>query len=253
MSNPSSPVQPGVGVGVDARAGAGAPGPAVQADAVTVRYGLVQALIDVGFVLPPQRLLAVTGPSGAGKSTLLWVLAGAVTPTLGRVIVFGDPVGAGGGPAYRGVGSGRAPGAASVGLVPQGNGLAAVLTATENVLFPLLARGVPRADAWTRTEAALDSVGLGESGGHLVEELSGGQQQRVAVARVLALDPDLVLADEPTSELDHGNREVVLRLLRERVAAGRTVVMATHDPEAAAVADDVLALDSGRATWVAAS
>lgn len=218
---------------------------AVRADELTVRFGSVDALVEVGFELPTHRLLAVTGPSGAGKSTLLWALAGLVQPARGRVLVFGDPVADRGDTAYRAAGGGRA----RVGLVPQGNGLAAVLTATENVLLPLLARGVFRDEAWSRTEAALDAVGLGESGGHLVEELSGGQQQRVAVARVLALDPDLVLADEPTSELDHGNREVVLRLLRERVAAGRTVVMATHDPEAAAVADHVLALDAGRAAW----
>lgn len=220
--------------------------PAVQVGGLSVRYGSVDALVDVGFELPAHRLLAVTGPSGAGKSTLLWALAGLVRPRAGRILVFGKPVADGRDTAYRADGCGAA---TRVGLVPQGNGLAAVLTATENVLFPLLARGVGRGEAWSRTKAALDAVGLGESGGHLIEELSGGQQQRVAVARVLALDPGLVLADEPTSELDHGNREAVLRLLRERVAAGRTVVMATHDPEAAAVADHVLALDAGRATW----
>ena len=128
-------------------------------------------------------------------------------------------------------------------LIPQGNGLAAMLTARENVLVPLLARGVAPEDAPARAAAALDSVGLGEVFSHLVEELSGGQ--RVAVARALALDCLVLLADEPTSELDHTNREVVLRRLRARASQGAAVVMATHDPEAAAAADRVVHLDDG--------
>ena len=111
-------------------------------------------------------------------------------------------------------------------LIPQGNGLAAMLTARENVLVPLLARGVAPEDAPARAAAALDSVGLGEVFSHLVEELSGGQQQRVAVARALALDCLVLLADEPASELDHTNR----------------------DPEAAAAADRVVHLDDGALT-----
>jgi putative ABC transport system ATP-binding protein len=211
--------------------------PAVQVGELTVRFGQVVALRQVTCVVPTGCFLAVTGPSGAGKSTLLWSMAGALQPSSGSVRVFGVPVPARQEAARRGVG-----------LVPQGNGLAAVLTATENILFPLLAAGVAVADALARTQDALAAVGLEGSGTHLVEELSGGQQQRVAVARGLALDPPLLLADEPTSELDHANRERVLTLLRERVSAGRTVVMATHDPEAAAVADEVLHLDEGVAT-----
>lgn len=110
---------------------------------------------------------------------------------------------------------------------------------------PLLARGVAAAHAPARADAALDAVGLGEVFSHLVEELSGGQQQRVAVARALALDCRVLLADEPTSELDHTNREVVLRLLRARASQGAAVVMATHDPEAVAAADLVVHLDDG--------
>ncbi len=113
---------------------------------------------------------------------------------------------------------------------------------------PLLARGVAAAHAPARADAALDSVGLGEVFSHLVEELSGGQQQRVAVARALALDCLVLLADEPTSELDHTNREVVLRRLRARASQGAAVVMATHDPEAAAAADRVVHLDDGALT-----
>ena len=136
--------------------------------------------------------------------------------------------------------------AAGVATVPQGNGLAAVLTAHENVLLPLLARGGDPAGAPPRASAALDAVGLADVHSHLVEELSGGQQQRVAVARGLALSAPVLLADEPTSELDHASRSVVLALLRSQAEAGAAVVMTTHDPEAAAAADRVLHLDDGR-------
>ena len=129
--------------------------------------------------------------------------------------------------------------------MPQGNGLAAVLTALENVMLPLLAASQAPAAAHAAATAALASLGLGDSMNHLVEELSGGQQQRVAVARGLALGAPTLLTDEPTSELDHGNREVVLTLLRAHADAGNVVVMATHDPEAAAVADRVVRLDEG--------
>ena len=122
-------------------------------------------------------------------------------------------------------------------MVPQGNGLAAVLSAHENVLMPLLARAVEPGAAAARAAEALDAVGLGEIHSHLVEELSGGQQQRVAVARGLALASPVLLADEPTSELDHASRAVVLTLLRARAEAGAAVVMTTHDPEAAEAAD----------------
>ena len=201
--------------------------------------GATTALDAVDLVVHPGELVAVTGHSGAGKSTLLSVVAGIVTPDAGEVLVDGRRVG---GVVAAGVAEAVA---AGVALIPQGNGLAAMLTARENVLVPLLARGVAAAHAPARADAALDAVGLGEVFSHLVEELSGGQQQRVAVARALALDCRVLLADEPTSELDHTNREVVLRLLRARASQGAAVVMATHDPEAAAAADRVVHLDDG--------
>jgi putative ABC transport system ATP-binding protein len=140
--------------------------------------------------------------------------------------------------------------AAGVVLVPQDNALASVLTATENVLVPLLAVGVDPEDAMERTEAALEAVGLGSAGNQLIEELSGGQQQRVAVARGLAQRGGAVLADEPTSELDAVNRARVVLLLRAEADRGAAVVLATHDPEAAAECDAELHLDAGVATWV---
>ena len=216
--------------------------PAVACTGLVVRFGATTALDGVDLVVRPGELVAVTGHSGAGKSTLLSVVAGIVTPDAGEVLVDGRRVG---GVVAAGVAEAVA---AGVALIPQGNGLAAMLTARENVLVPLLARGVAAAHAPARADAALDAVGLGEVFSHLVEELSGGQQQRVAVARALALDCRVLLADEPTSELDHTNREVVLRLLRARASQGAAVVMATHDPEAAAAADRVVHLDDGALT-----
>ena len=207
---------------------------AVACSGLVVRFGATTALDGVDLEVHRGELVAVTGHSGAGKTPLLSVVAGIVRPAAGRTLV--------GGRAVDGLEDAVA---AGVALIPQGNGLAAMLTAHENVLLPLLARGVPAGEAPGQAAAALDAVGLGEVHTHLVEELSGGQQQRVAVARALAVHSPVLLADEPTSELDHVNREVVLGLLRDRARAGAAVVMATHDPEAAAAADRVVHLDDG--------
>ncbi len=208
--------------------------PTVWCSGLVVHFGTTTALDGVDLEVRPGELVAVTGHSGAGKSTLLSVVAGIVRPAQGQALVGGSVV------------DGLAAAvAAGVALIPQGNGLAAMLSAHENVLLPLLARGVAAGEAPGQAAAALDAVGLGDVHSHLVEELSGGQQQRVAVARSLAVRSTVLLADEPTSELDHVNREVVLRLLRDRARAGAAVVMATHDPEAAAAADRVVHLDDG--------
>ncbi|MDF1606308.1 ATP-binding cassette domain-containing protein [Nocardioides sp. YIM 152315] len=207
-----------------------------------VRYGAgeaqVVALRGVDLMVQPGQLLAVTGPSGAGKSTLLWALAGALRPDAGEVSVAGTVL------------TDRAQ-AASLGVVvvPQGNGLASSLTAAENVVVPLLSGGVAADEAARRTDHALALVGLEESGNHLIEELSGGQQQRVALARAFAAQAGVLLADEPTSDLDAANRERVMAALRAEAQRGAAVVMATHDPEAAEQTDGELHLDEGVATW----
>ena len=211
----------------------------LELESVEVRYGGLVAVATLSLTVPAGLMLAVTGPSGAGKTSLLWLMAGALEPDRGSVHVDGSPVGARPEAAARGVA-----------VVPQGNGLAAVLTAYENIVVPLLDGGVPSGDADRRAREALEVVGLGEWAEHLVEELSGGQQQRVAVARALATQASVLLADEPTSDLDGRNREVVLTALRAAADRGAVVVMATHDPEAAAAADGELALDSGEPTWV---
>ena len=214
---------------------------ALELAEIEVRYDGVPALASLTLRVPGGRILAVTGPSGAGKTTLLWAMAGALDPDRGRVEVDGVPVGTRAAAAARGIA-----------IVPQGNGLAAVLTAYENIVVPLLDTGVTVENAEARAREALSVVGLEEWAEHLVEELSGGQQQRVAVARALAVRAGVLLADEPTSDLDGRNREVVLTALRAAADRGAVVVLATHDPEAAAAADGELALDAGEATWVRA-
>ncbi|MEP6762238.1 MAG: ATP-binding cassette domain-containing protein, partial [Sporichthyaceae bacterium] len=169
---------------------------ALRAAGLRVEYGAVVALHDIDLVVQPGELVSVTGPSGAGKTSLLWALAGALSPA-GGTVHLGDTAVSG-----REQASGL-----GIAVVPQGNALANALTAHENVLVPLLAAGVTPADAARRTSQALALVGLEESGGHLIEELSGGQQQRVALARAFAAEATVLLADEPTSDLDAANRE----------------------------------------------
>jgi len=207
----------------------------LAADRVTVAYGKDRpALLDVSATAVPGRVLAVTGPSGAGKTTLLWAMAGLLRPSRGTVTVDGTPL------RDRDHAVGQ-----RVVLIPQDNGLATILTAGENVQVALVAVGAPPADARRLTAEALDRLGLTGQADQLVEELSGGQQQRAAIARGLALRGDVLLADEVTSELDAANRQRVLELLREEARRGAAVVLATHDPEAAAACDGELHLVDG--------
>lgn len=211
----------------------------LEASDLSVAYGDKLAVHPLTLLVPGGRMLSVTGPSGAGKSSLLWALACAIRPSSGTVLVDGSEL------------SDRdAAARAGVVLVPQRNGLGGTLSAEESVLVPLLALGVPAREALQRVSESLERVGLAESGRHLVDQLSGGQQQRVALARAFALRPGVLLADESTSDLDAGNRELMIAALREESARGASVVLATHDPEAAAETDATLALDEGVATWV---
>jgi putative ABC transport system ATP-binding protein len=214
-----------------------APAEALRATGIEVRYGDQVAVWATDLVLEPGRLVAVTGPSGAGKSSLLGALSGLVPLAAGTLSVAGQPV------------SGRDQAVRRrIVLIPQGNALLRMLSAIENVAMPLIAARL--ADARARAEAALLAVGLDEAADQLLEELSGGQQQRVAVARGLAEQGSYLLADEPTSELDAANRGRVMGLLRAEARRGAGVLVATHDPEAAAMCDAELRLDEGRSNWV---
>lgn len=178
------------------------------------------------------RVLAVRGPSGSGKSSLLAMLGGLIAPSAGTVTLDGAPVGPDSDLALR----------RRFGLVLQGYGLVAALTARENIAVVLQAAGVPRSEVRARVDAVLEGVGLAPVADHLVEDLSGGQQQRVAVARALVTAADVLLADEPTAELDADNRGLIVSLLVERARAGAVVLIASHDPDVVDVCDDVLDL-----------
>jgi len=201
---------------------------------IDYRRGGRQILDGIDVRAYAGEALAVTGPSGSGKSSLLALLAG-LEPSAGDVRlddvrVRPDDV------AMR----------RRFGLVLQGYGLVSVLTATENVEVVLQARGMARDEIRPRAAAALAAVRLEGQGDQLVEELSGGQQQRLAVARALVTEAEVLLADEPTAELDAETRKVVLDVLLEQARRDAIVVIATHDPEVAEACDRELRLVGGR-------
>ncbi len=201
----------------------------------------VRALRGVSINVPRGDFLAVTGPSGSGKSTLLHLLGGVDTPTSGEVVFLGRNL------ARMSVEERAALRLEQVGLVFQRFHLLPMLTALENVELPLAAARVPRGLRRARAAAVLDRVALADRLHHRPGELSGGQCQRVAIARALANEPALVLADEPTGELDRATSREVLALFQSLNAEGTTVVVATHDFELAAGAKRSIEVVDGRA------
>jgi putative ABC transport system ATP-binding protein len=200
----------------------------------------VHALEHVSLEIPAGRFVALMGPSGSGKSTLLNILAGLDRPSDGEVRVAGrqlndlseDELAH-----FR---------AAHMGFVFQFFNLIPVFTARENVGLPLLLTPLKKSERTERAETALRIVGLAERAGHRPAQLSGGEQQRVAIARAIVTDPEIVVADEPTGDLDAKNAEEVLSLLRTlKRDFGKTVVIVTHDPRAERYVDEVLLLDKG--------
>jgi ABC-type multidrug transport system ATPase subunit len=194
-----------------------APGaPSLSLRAVGVRFGERWALEKIDLDVRPGEPVGIAGPSGAGKSVLCAVVAGIVEPSCGTVRYGGktmrdaDP---------------------TVGLVLQRHGLLSGLTAAENVAFPLQARALEREETARRVARTLRAVGLSEHQDRPVDELSGGQRQRVGVARALAGAPSLLVADEPTAELDPDNRGRVLELLVAHAALGNLVAIASDDPD----------------------
>jgi putative ABC transport system ATP-binding protein len=198
------------------------------------------ALDRISFEVQPGEFVAIMGPSGCGKSTLLNVLGLLDTPSSGSYGFFGEEV------AGRSESDLTALRRERIGFVFQSFNLIDDLTVAENVEVALLYRRVPAADRRRRVAEALERVGIGHRAKHRPQQLSGGQQQRVAVARALVSDPRLILADEPTGNLDTANGEAVMKLLTDAAAAGVTVIMVTHSLAHAAAAQRTIKLLDGR-------
>ena len=201
----------------------------------------VRALKDVSLAFPNGEFAAIMGPSGSGKSTLLHILGALDKPTSGRVVVGGTDLS---GLSDRGLTLLRRE---RMGFVFQFFNLIPTLSAEENVLLPVLIAGKRPAEYAERLDELLDLVGLQGRRTHRPDELSGGEQQRVAIARALITRPDIILADEPTGNLDSKTGAGVLRLLKESAARyEQTILMVTHDPRAASTADRAVFLSDGR-------
>ena len=207
----------------------------------------VDALIDVDLHIEERSFVTVTGPSGSGKTTLLLTLAGLLKPTAGRIRFrdtqlegFSDAEWA----AFR---------HENLGFVMQNFSLVPYLTARENVTLPLIISGASKKAQRERALALLERVGLGDRAEHLPRELSAGQQQRVAIARALANDPALVLADEPTGNLDPALADDVLQLLGAlNEESGTAILMVTHSPTAAEAGTHRVHIEAGRVVEAAA-
>ncbi|WP_302082024.1 ABC transporter ATP-binding protein [Salinibaculum rarum] len=215
----------------------------VSLSSVTKTYdlgGTVTALDDVSLTLERGSYTAVMGPSGSGKSTLLNLVGGLDTPTSGTVSVNGTDLGTLSEPARADV-RGR-----EVGFVFQTFNLMPRLTAIENVVLPLTFQGWGRDERTERARELLTAVGLADRLDHKPPELSGGQRQRVAIARALAAEPAILLADEPTGNVDTDTGAQVMELLGEVNAEGRTILLVTHERYIAEHADRIVHMRDGR-------
>ncbi|MBI4529527.1 MAG: ABC transporter ATP-binding protein [Deltaproteobacteria bacterium] len=203
----------------------------------------IQVLNNISLDVPEGEFLALMGPSGSGKTTLLNIIAGIDRPDQGRILVSGIDV------------TSLSESALArwrsryVGFIFQFYNLIPVLTAFENVELPLLLTPLPKKQRYEHVKAALGAVGLADRMYHYPRQLSGGQEQRVAIARAIVTDPAILVADEPTGDLDKKSAEEVLTLL-ERLCRElqKTIVMVTHDPRAAEKAHAIRHLDKGELT-----
>ncbi len=200
----------------------------------------IPVLRNISFDIPAGQFLALMGPSGSGKTTLLNLISGIDQPTAGDLMVAGENI------ARLSQGQLAKWRSQHIGLVFQFYNLLPVLTAYENVELPLLLYRLSKADRRKRVETALSIVGLGDRMDHYPRQLSGGQEQRVAIARAIVADPTLLLADEPTGDLDKASAEEIMTLLtRLNKEFNKTIIMVTHDPRAADKASLIRNLDKG--------
>jgi putative ABC transport system ATP-binding protein len=198
-------------------------------------------LDDLNLEIPKQDYLALMGPSGSGKSTLLNLIGGLDTPSSGSVSINGERIDQ---MNSKQLSNWRA---SNVGFIFQFYNLLPVLTAQKNIELPLLLTNLSSSQRKKHVETALNIVGLSDRSGHKPSELSGGQQQRVAIARALVSDPDILVCDEPTGDLDRDTATDILNLLKSlNEDHGKTILMVTHDPAAADSAKRSLHLDKGK-------
>jgi len=201
---------------------------------------VIPVLVDIRLDIARGEFIALMGPSGSGKSTLLNLIAGIDKPSSGEIRIAGVDI------ARLDDADLAAWRAAHVGFIFQFYNLMPVLSAFDNVELPLLLTSLSRRERRMRVETTLALVGLSDRKDHFPSELSGGQQQRVAIARALISDPTLIVADEPTGDLDRTTAEEILGLLeRLNVELGKTIVMVTHDPKAAEKAHRIAHLEKG--------
>lgn len=216
----------------------------IQLDGVTKKYsrgGEELVVLDaLDLKVPEGDYVALMGPSGSGKTTILNLVGGLDVPDSGKVSVADTEVAnmpKSQLPAWR---------ARHVGFVFQSFNLLPVLTAHENVMLPLQLTPLSKSERKIQADFALEIVGLSDRASHRPSQLSGGQEQRVAIARAIATDPDVIIADEPTGDLDRNSADEILQILdRLNSEMGKTILMVTHDPAAAASARRLLKLDKG--------
>lgn len=199
----------------------------------------VHALRDVSLFIKKGEFLSIMGPSGSGKSTLLNLIGGLDQPSSGQIFVDGRPL--------HGISDNELTliRRKRVGFIFQFFNLLPVLTAIENVSLPLLLEGIPLSGIKAKAVSLLQQVGLTERAEHRPEQLSGGEMQRVAIARALVTNPAVLLADEPTGNLDSHTSEEIFMLLKTLNEQGQTIVMVTHDPRAAAYGSRIITLKDG--------
>jgi putative ABC transport system ATP-binding protein len=199
----------------------------------------IQALHGITLSIKAGEFLSVMGPSGSGKSTLLNIIGGLDQPTSGEIFIDNRPL--------HGITDDELTliRRRRVGFIFQFFNLLPILTAAENVSLPLLLEGIPYSKVRPKAEELLQKVGLGERTGHRPEQLSGGEMQRVAIARALIASPAVLLADEPTGNLDSRTSAEIFRLLKDLHTEGQTIVMVTHDSKAAAYGTRIITLRDG--------
>jgi len=216
----------------------------VNAQALEKTYELgtskISVLKDINLEIPPAKFVVICGPSGSGKTTLLNIIGGIDRPTKGKIIVaekdltvqdedfLSD---------FR---------CNNVGFVFQAYNLVSTLTVAENIAFPMEWTQTPEKEVEKRVEELLETVGLEHRANHFPSQLSGGEQQRVAFARALANNPELILADEPTGNLDVTNAQKIIQVLQFLKSQGKTIIVSTHDLQIRELADQAFYLDEGK-------